>query len=157
MVPRRPEIEFNELVFWAFKPSSLNSVCKCRKRVQRTRFLGIETEFFELSFWARLKTPVTHPYTFKKTYIVIIPSHSRSLSHSLTLLSLSLSLTLLSLSDSPPSPLPSLCRHCRLSHSLAEGVTSQSCKRPRPLHRRRRLSHSLAVSLTHSTPSLLFS
>ena len=34
--PRRPEIEFNELGFWACKPSSLNLVSRLTNRVQRT-------------------------------------------------------------------------------------------------------------------------
>ena len=152
------ENEFKELGFWALKPSSKNSVSGHRNQVLWTRFLGKETEFKELGL---LKTLVTHPCTFKKTYTDHFPL-TLGLSLTLWLSSVSVSLSLsLSLSDSPPSPssssLPSLHRRCRLSHSFAIGVTSQSCERPRPLCRRRRLSHSLAVSLTHSTPSLLFS
>ena len=50
--PHKPEIEFNELGFWACKPSSLNSICKRRNRVHWTRFVSLETEFNELGFWA---------------------------------------------------------------------------------------------------------
>ena len=51
--PRRPEIEFNELGFWACKPSSLNSVCKPRNRVHWTRFQGLQTESKELDLYAQ--------------------------------------------------------------------------------------------------------
>ena len=51
--PRRPEIEFNELGFWACKPSSLNSVCKPRIRVHWTRFQGLQTESKELGLYAQ--------------------------------------------------------------------------------------------------------
>ena len=51
--PHKPEIEFNELGFWACKPSSLNSVCKPRNRVHWTRFQGLQTESKELGLYAQ--------------------------------------------------------------------------------------------------------
>ena len=111
--PRRPEIEFKELGFWAYKLSSLNLVCKQRNRVRWTRFQGLQTESKELGLYAQkpsslnsvsFSPPVTHQRTQKilnkniefQKYIVstLIPSHSRSLSHSLTLLPVSVSLSL---------------------------------------------------------------
>ena len=53
------QTEFNELGFWAYKPSSLDSVCKPWNRVQRTRFLGLQTKFIELDFWSTW-TPTAH-------------------------------------------------------------------------------------------------
>ena len=116
------------------KSSSMNLFSGLLNRVHWTRFVSAENEFKELGL---LKTPVTHPYTFKKTYTVIIPSHSRSLSHSLTLLSLSLSLTLaltLWLSSVSvivavavaPSPLPSLSLACRMSYKSKLRKTASS-------------------------------
>ena len=46
------------LVFHTKKPSSKDSVSKPRKRVQWTRFLGIETEFNELGFQALKPSPL---------------------------------------------------------------------------------------------------
>ena len=47
------ETESFGLGFWAYKPSSLDSVCKPWNRVQRTRFLRLQTEFNELDFYAQ--------------------------------------------------------------------------------------------------------
>ena len=135
--PRRPEIEFKELGFWAYKPSSLNLVCKQRNRVCWTRFQGLQTESKELGLYAQksvsFSPPVTHQRTKKilnkniefQKYIVstLIPSHSRSLSHSLTLLSVSVSLSLslscfvfVAITPSLPHlvflPQQNLCPHC---------------------------------------------
>ena len=53
------KIEFNELGFCVWKTSSKNSVYVYGNRVQQTRFLYIETEFFELDFYV-LSTSVSH-------------------------------------------------------------------------------------------------
>ena len=95
------------------KSSSMNLVCKPRNRVRWTRFQGLQTESKELGLYAQkpsslnlvsFSPPVTHQRTQKilnkniefQKYIVctLIPSHSRSLSHSLTLLPVSVSLSL---------------------------------------------------------------
>ena len=97
--PRRPEIEFNELGFWACKPSSLNSVYKRRNQVRWTRFQGLQTESKELSLYAQKLSPkdsvsfesTCHSSTHSKNFLTkhkvskyivstLIPSHSRSLS-----------------------------------------------------------------------------
>ena len=95
------------------KPSPTNSVSLLTNQVQWTQFICPETEFFELGLYAQkpsslnlvsFSPPVTHQRTQKilnkniefQKYIVctLIPSHSRSLSHSLTLLPVSVSLSL---------------------------------------------------------------
>ena len=53
------KIEFNELGFCVWKTSSKNSVYVYGNRVQQTRFLYTETEFFELDFYV-LSTSVSH-------------------------------------------------------------------------------------------------
>ena len=119
-------------------------------RVQRTRFLGIETKFFELGLQASFTPPIAHQthskisYTFQK-YTVTLNSLSflvsLSLSDSPLSLSLSLTLTLLlrlrlrlcrsvstSLSLSPSAKLlSSLLKLLDEEEALAVGVTSQSC------------------------------
>ena len=64
---RRPEIEFNELGFWACKPSSLNSVYKPRNRVHWSRFQGLQTESKELGLHAQNPSSL-NSVSFESTY-----------------------------------------------------------------------------------------
>ena len=95
-------------------------------RVQRTRFLGIETKFFELGLQASFTPPIAHQthskisYTFQK--------------YTVTLNSLSLSVSL-SLSDSPLS----------LNFSLTLTLLLRLHRR-RCCHRHRFVSALLSVS-----------
>ena len=116
-------------------------------RVQRTRFLGIETKFFELGLQAQklspkdsvsFSLPVAHQPTQKISYRVskIHSEHSHSLSLSVSLslfdslLSLSLSLTL------------TLLLHRRLAQSLI------------PSHSSRSVAVAVAVAASRSRPSV---
>ena len=101
-------------------------------RVQRTRFLGIETKFFELGLQASFTPPIAHQthskisYTFQK--------------YTVTLNSLSL-LVSLSLSDSPLSLNLSLTLPLTLTLTLLLRL-HRCCRR----HRHRFVSALLSVS-----------
>ena len=162
------QTEFNELGFWACKPSSLNSICKRRNWVHWTRFQGLQTESKELGLYAQkpsslnsvckprnrvqrtrfhLSPPVNHQ-TLKKFLKTkhSVSKYTVSHSHSLSLsVSLSLSFQSQSLSHShslAPSPSSSLSRSI-VSHSLS-------------LRRRYCCSVSASLSLSPSVRTLFF-
>ena len=160
---RRPEIEFNELDFWACKPSSLNSVCKPRNRVHWTRFQGLQTESKELGLQAQKPSslnsvckprnrvlctrfhlsPRVHHRTHSKNFLRLKNTQFQK-TQSLTLIpshsqSLSHSHSPLSLSLSLTL---TLLLHRRLAQSLI------------PSHSSRSVAVAVAVAASRSRPSV---